>query len=512
MTRSTRRPLDPARTVLAAALLAALPGAAAALPAAGPVAAAAAVAAMRAVPAATHAPIALDDVRVVELDADAAADAPRRCVLLEAGRIARIAPAGDAACRAGADVRALDGRWLLPGLIDMHAHLTLGPPAVEMRDGAPVMTAHADDAIAAHNALALLAYGVTTLRNPGGDLAAAARYRAARASGALAGPESFDAGAILNDVAIEGLAVAVADADAVRAEVAAQAAAGADWIKLYTGLSPDLLRAGIDAAHAHGLPAVAHLEGVAWTDALAMDLDGLVHLMPTSPDLLAPDARAAWQASARPGTYVFFEWWEHVDPEGPEADALVAAFAEHRPVFDATLVAFHAAFWQDQADAPYRDAARLAPAPLREAWEAWFTFAAGWTPDDHARARAIWPKVQRLVVRLADSGARFTVGTDMGNPWVVPGLSMHQEMALLVEAGLSPTRVLRAATADAADALGAGARLGRIAEGFEADLLVLDADPRADIAHALAIHAVFNDGVEADATPRSAFRRDASAR
>ena len=96
-----------------------------------------------------------------------------------------------------------------------------------------------------------------------------------------------------------------------------------------------------------------------------MGLDGIVHLMPLSPDLLDAPQRAAWQASSRGATWSFFEWWEHFDPDGPGGDALVAAFERHRPVFDATLVAFHAAFVQDDPDNPYRtDARELAPARL----------------------------------------------------------------------------------------------------------------------------------------------------
>ncbi|MGB3392281.1 MAG: amidohydrolase family protein, partial [Stenotrophomonas sp.] len=281
---------------------------------------------------------------------------------------------------------------------------------------------------------------------------------------------------------------------AMQRVVQAQAEAGADWIKLYTGLSPELLKAGIDAAHRHGLPAVAHLESIAWPDALAMGLDGIVHLMPLSPDLLTPQQREAWQASARGGTWSFFEWWEHFDPDGPQADRLVAAYQQHRPVFDATLVAFHAAFVQDQ-DNPYKDDARRYAHPrLLAHWNDWFTFAIGWQPEDFARARAVWPKVQRMAVRLHATAARMTLGTDMSNPWIAPGISLHCEMQLLAEAGVPVTHLLQAATVTAAEALGAGQRLGRIAPGFEADLLVLDANPLDDIRHTRDIHAVVLDG------------------
>jgi imidazolonepropionase-like amidohydrolase len=441
--------------------------------------------------------LALDSVRLV--DAERNRVGARRCVRIEGDRIARIDRAGHPRCRRDAHVHDLAGRYLVPGLIDMHAHLTLGPLEIRHEGGEVALVAEADDEIAAHNARRLVAFGVTTIRNPGGDLAAAGRYRARRAAGELVGPESFDAGAVLNDAELVGLAIAVDSVEAVQRAVRAQVDAGADWIKLYTGLSPELLQAGIDAAHAHGRPAVAHLDAIAWPDALAMGLDGLVHLMPTSPDLLEPAARDAWQADARPGAFAFFEWWEHFDPDGPGADRLIAAFEAHRPVFDATLVAFHAAFVEDQENVYKQDAQRHAHPRLLANWAAWFSFTIGWELEDFERARAVWPKVQRLAFRLHETGARLTVGTDMSNPWIAPGISLHREMVLLAEAGVSPARILRAATITAADALGAGERLGRIAPGFEADLVVLDANPLEDIRHTREIHAVVLDGRFIDA-------------
>ena len=82
----------------------------------------------------------------------------------------------------------------------------------------------------------------------------------------------------------------------------------------------------------------------------------------------------------------------------------------------------------------------------------------------------------------------------MSNPWIAPGISMHREMALLSDAGVPSTRILQAATANAADALGIGKRTGRIRRGFEADLLVLDANPLEKIDNTLAIHGVYVDG------------------
>ncbi|RNF86229.1 amidohydrolase family protein [Montanilutibacter psychrotolerans] len=434
----------------------------------------------------------LDNVHIVE--AEHARTSALMCVRVEGERLTRIDAAGSKSCRRDARVVDLRGRYLMPGLIDMHAHLTLGPLEFRRERGRAVMQAQADDTIAEHNARRLIGFGVTTLRNPGGDLAAASRFKARVADGSLVGPETFNAGPVINNADLPGVAIAARTADEMERAVREQVEAGADWIKLYTGLSPERLKSGIDAAHRHGRPAVAHLDGVAWPDALAMRLDGIVHLMPISPNLLDPDARKSWQARARGGTYSFFEWWEHFDPDGPAADRLVASFQQHRPVFDATLVAFHAAFVQDR-DTTYKDdAGRYAHPRLLANWHDWFTFAVGWKPEDFVRARAIWPKVQRMAVRLYATDARMTLGTDMSNPWIAPGISLHSEMQLLADAGVPTSRILLSATRNAADALGAGNRLGRIAPGFEADLLVLDANPLTDIKHTRAIHAVVLNG------------------
>lgn len=436
--------------------------------------------------------ISLDNVRIVDVERDLVSGP--RCLRIENGLIARIAGAGDRKCRRDSQVDDLAGKFVLPGLIDTHAHLTVGPLEMRRVDDGVKIAALPDDDVARHNAQTLVAFGVTTIRNPAGDLAAAARYQAKRDSGEWIGPESFDAGPLIDEAEIEGLSVVARTPDEVRKTVAAQVAQGADWIKLYAGLSPELLKAGIDSAHANGRPAVAHLDDIAWTDALDMGLDGLVHLMPTSPDLLEASERKAWLATTRSGAFAFFDWWEHFDPDGPQADALIAAFGRHRPAFDATLVVFHAAFVQDQENIYKDDTRRYAHPGLRKNWEEFFTFAIGWKAEDFSRARAIWPKVQRLAQRVYASDARTTIGTDMSNPWIAPGISVHREMALLAEAGVPNARILQAATADAADVLGIGKRTGRVRARYEADLLVLDANPLEKIASTLAIHSVYLDG------------------
>lgn len=166
-------------------------------------------------------------------------------------------------------------------------------------------------------------------------------------------------------------------------------------------------------------------------------------------------------------------------------------------------MAFHAAFVQGLDNDYKQDAGHLAHPLMLADWQDWFTFAAGWKEEDFTRARAIWPKIQRMTKRIHDSDACVTIGTDMGNPWIAPGSSMHSEMSLLAGAGISQRVILAAATVNAARALGVADRLGRIRPGYEADLIVLKANPLADISNAKAFTSVLLNGRWLDASQLS---------
>lgn len=99
----------------------------------------------------------------------------------------------------------------------------------------------------------------------------------------------------------------------------------------------------------------------------------------------------------------------------------------------------------------------------------------------------------RLVGELHSAGVRLATGTDTGTGYLVPGFALHDELALLVAAGLTPAEALRAATRDAARTLGLPA-VGTVARGHAADLLVLDADPLHDIRNTRRIHGIVVDG------------------
>ncbi len=388
------------------------------------------------------------------------------------------------------------GRFAMPGLFDTHAHITLGPVAPKIdKDGEVSLVVAGNDAITRHDALMLLAAGVTTIRDTGGDTARMIAYREAVAQGRLRGPEARIAGAVIDRSAfpVTGLVDRVDDVHGVADLVKAQAAAGVDYVKLYEALTPEDLAAGIAAAHAADVPVIAHLGDVSWTKAVELGVDSLVHAMPISPDLLPANRRASYLAERRPGAYGFFEWYEQADLDGPEIQAMIRTLADGKVSVDATLIAFSLAFNGD--DLAYREKdVDWADPGMVENWRTAFRFDLGWEPEDFARAKAVWPKVERLVRMLHEAGVPLTLGTDMNNPFVSPGVSLAREAALHVEAGVPTWDVLAMATSNAARSLRMEERTGRLAVGLEADILFLDADPSLDI-HALSrVVAVVENG------------------
>ncbi len=390
----------------------------------------------------------------------------------------------------------MSGRFAMPGLFDTHAHITLGPVAPQVdAEGEVSLVVAGNDAITRHDALMLLAAGVTTIRDTGGDTARMIAYRQAVAEERLTGPEARIAGAVIDRSAfpVVGLVDRVDEAHSVADRVEAQAAAGVDYVKLYEALTPEDLAAGIDAARAADVPVIAHLGDVSWTEAVRLGVNSLVHAMPISPDLLPPDRRADYLVERRPGAFGFFEWYEQADLDSPEIQAMIRALADKSVSVDATLIAFSLAFNGD--DLAYREKdVDWAHPSMAENWRAAFRFDLGWEPEDYARAKAIWPKVQRFVRMLHEAGVPLTLGTDMNNPFVAPGVSLAREAELHVEAGIPAWDVLAIATSNAARSLKMDDRTGRLEPGMEADILFLDADPSLDIRALSRVVAVVENG------------------
>jgi len=121
-----------------------------------------------------------------------------------------------------------------------------------------------------------------------------------------------------------------------------------------------------------------------------------------------------------------------------------------------------------------------------------------WTADDFAREREQFQFSKKLVGEMFRAGVPLLAGTDTGNPYCFPGFSLHDELALLVESGLTPSAALQAATRNAAIFMNATDRYGSVSKGKVADLVLLDADPLRDIHNTTKISEVFLMGREFD--------------
>jgi hypothetical protein len=291
-----------------------------------------------------------------------------------------------------------------------------------------------------------------------------------------------------------GLVEPARTVDEVRAAVRRQAALGVDYIKLYASLRPELVKAGIDEAHALGKKAIGHLFATSWTQAADLGIDFIVHSFPSSPRLLPPERRAAFLKNiARNGRFML-QWHEFYDPQSAEADSMLRALVEHRIFHDPTLVIFEAIAWGDDPRRTESPDLRYAHPKLLENWRSEFTLSRGFTRADFDSAKQAWPAALRFVKQLYDRGVFLIAGTDANSPWVPAGPSLHRELELLVDAGIPPLAVLRIATRNGAEALGILDDVGTVEPGKRANLVLLDADPSVAIANTRRIRWVMKDG------------------
>jgi imidazolonepropionase-like amidohydrolase len=414
---------------------------------------------------------------VTVIDGTGAPPSPGMEVVIENGRIAALHPDGRVRPPRGATVLDLPGRYLMPGLIDTHAHVTVlrwYPDADGRRRGVY------DRGVSERTLRVLLAHGITTVRNPSAPAAEGVALREAVARGEIVGPRIVTSGEHLNDPRL-------GEAE-IRAEVRRQVTLGVDLIKVYAGLSPPQVRAAIEEAHAHGVPVVGHLQRTTWTEAARMGIDAITHGAPWSPEYL-PEGR--W-AAYRQTLLGRLDWLEWVDLDGPEIREMIRLLVEHRVPVDPTLIAYHTKFFGDDARYLQHREHHLVP-EIVEDWRGG-TFVDGWTADDFARGKRLWPRVEALVRRYHQAGVLLAAGSDLPNPWVIPGIGLHEELELLVGAGIPPLEVLTIATRNGAATLGLLEEIGTVEVGKRADLIVLSADPLADIRNTRSIETVIQGG------------------
>ncbi len=423
------------------------------------------------------------------VDGEGTPPRPGMTIVIAQGRIAQVASTDHVVIQRGWRVLRLPGRFVLPGLIDTHAHVTF------LRD--PENFAGYDRATSERILKILLAHGITTVLNPAAPDAAAVELRDDIANGLVLGPRMLTAGRPINWGADR-------DPEDVRVEVRRQASVGVDYIKVYSRMPPHLIRAAAEEAHAHGLRVVGHLDATSPEQAVAAGIDAITHGATWTPGLLPPERRDGYLKRRREVGHMRarIDWLAWMDPNCPEIQRSIQAVATTRTPLDPTLIAYVTKF--RGRDPRYRNSPylRVAPTEVLDTWQGALSY---WTDADFERGAVVWPRMLELVKRYHGAGALLTTGSDFPNPLVIPGASLHDEMELLVQAGIPPAEVVRIATRNGAEALGLLSEAGTVAVGKRADLVVLDADPTADIANIRRIETVFLGGREY--SPGELFRQ-----
>jgi imidazolonepropionase-like amidohydrolase len=368
-------------------------------------------------------------------------------LVIRGKRIEAVGPASGIQAPPGASTIDLRGFFVLPGLIDHHFHIENDP----------------------NLALKQLAFGITTFRDPGQWIEQFESLKEMMRKGNLPGPRMSLTGPHLDGPGPaypkdSRVILGPLEARLWTEQVITQ---GATAIKVYFRLPLDLIKTVIDAAHARGVPVTGHLEIVDAAEAIRLGLDGLEHvtsfgvaLAPLRQGEVYRQAILADNSARREGRY---RMWAELDFSSPQAKALLALISERRTFVDPTLAVFE----------------------RREG-----------SPSTSAQITAVqgFKNMMRFVKILHDAGARVVVGSHTAVPFAERGRAFFRETELLVECGLTPMEVIRAATGRAAEFLRREHELGTLKPAMLADLIVVEGNPAADIRALRNVRRVMVDG------------------
>ena len=428
---------------------------------------------------------------VTVIDVTGGASQTDMTVVITGNRISTMSKSGAGPAPAGARVIDATGKYLIPGLWDMHVH-----SAASAEREFPVY----------------LALGVTGVRNMHTTVDTALELTRAikrRGTAGALGPRFLANGPIIDGPrpAQRG-SVAIGSPDAARRAVDSLAAGGAEFIKVYNLLPRAAYLAAVEQAKQRGLPVVGHVpfemraEDVANAGQRSIEhLDGLDFACSTRGDslranLLARPSRELWQRTQ----IALVETWS--------ADACAPAIEAYRRNGTWQVPTLVIGWSIVAGDTVLADSASMSvvPSATRAAWR---TFVSELSEGERRKERLDFAQALEATRLLHRAGVPMLAGTDVGNPLLVPGYSLHRELELLVQAGLPPLAALQAATINPARFLNATDSLGTVAPGKLADLVLLDADPLVDIGNTRRIRAVVVNGRLLDRTALDAMLRPA---
>lgn len=397
---------------------------------------------------------AITDVTVVPMDRERLL--PGHTVIVRDGRIAAVGPARSTRIPAGAIRINGRGRYLMPGLAEMHAHVPAGDDAQWTKD---VLFLYA-------------ANGITFAR---GMLGAPAHLelRSKLERGELVGPRLYTSGPSLNGNS-------VATPEDGRRMVAEQKAAGYDFLKIHPGLDRARYDSIAAAAREHKLPFGGHVpDDVGLRRALEAGQATVDHLDGYMPLLV----RDGFTVPEGAGGFFGYGLADAVDERKIAHAARLTRQAGAWNVPTDSLIHHLLLPGLGEAELLAREELRYVPAKMLDGWKQARAGLRAQPDYDAARAAKFIAVRGKLIKALHDSGAGLLLGSDAPQIFNVPGFSLHRELAYLVQAGLTPYQALTTGTREVARFLGTPRDFGTVEPGRRADLILLEGDPLKDVAN-----------------------------
>ena len=418
--------------------------------------------------------IALTNARVI--DGTGGPIKVNQTLVIRGGNIAALGDAGRVAVPEGATTIDLAGKSVMPGLVMVHEHLYYpSGPGVYGQLGASFIRLY-------------LAGGVTTMRTGGNvngvmDLKLRQEIEAGRQPGPaidatapyLNGPNSF--------LQMHGLE----DPDDARRQVAYWSEMGATSLKAYMNITRAQLGAAIEEAHKRGMKVTAHLCSVTYSEAAELGIDNLEHGFLASTDFVADK-----KPDTCPGQGAGQQSLAAVDENSDAFKALVKKLVDRKVALTSTLTVFET-FTPGR---PMPPGIEVLTPQLREDFERNYARTAKNQQSGYIK---LLPKAMALERAFVKAGGLLIAGTDpTGGGGVIPGFANQRQIELLVEAGFTPLEAISIATLNGAKYLGRDGRIGSLAVGKNADLVVINGDPASAIADVRKVETVFKDGVAYD--------------
>jgi imidazolonepropionase-like amidohydrolase len=412
---------------------------------------------------ANHQPTLVD--HVLMFDSVAGRYLPNRAVLIADGKVAAVGPAGSIKAPAGATVIDGTGKTLLPGLWDSHQHVG-----------------------GDWNLLQNVATGMTNYRSPGTTIDDALSIYKRRAAGDLLAPDGKisviidrkDPLAAQGALTVSSAAEAIAAVDKIKA-------AGLWGAKFYTSMTPAWIAPAAAEAHRLGLHVHGHVPaGMRPLDAVRAGYDEVTHInfimMQAMPQDVVDRANTAARLEG-PAKY-----GKDVDLDSPAMKAFYAELSRRGTIIDPTLTVWEPLMTSDGSmlSPEYAPFADIAPPAVTRGWKiSGYPLFGGLTRDDFRKS---FDKMVGLVTRLHQAGVRIVAGTDGY------GLELVRELELYQQAGLTNPESLQTATIIPARMTGMDNRVGSIAKGKTADIILVDGDVSKDLRNLRHVDTVFLDG------------------